>query len=150
MIAAVTVRMIRRIHFRYCSNQALRVWMLRIPEYLVHGALLDNLSFAHDSDAVGNVPHDTDVVRDEEDCRACPLLECMQFVKYLQLDRCVECRGRLIGEQELRSQDDGKCDRSTLRHTAREFERIGREDAADIGKTHAAEYLCCACVNFLP
>ena len=92
MIAAVTVRMIRCIHFRYCGNQALRVWMLRISEYLVHGALLDNLSFAHDSDAVGNVPHDTDVVRDEEDCRACPLLECMQFVKYLQLDRCVECR----------------------------------------------------------
>ena len=149
MLHAIAVRMCRRIHFRYCCNQALCVWMLRISEHLQGIALLDDLSFAHDGDAVGDVPYDADVVRDEEDCRTCALLERAQLVQYLQLDRRVECRGRLIGEEELRAQDNGECDGCTLCHAARQFERIGREDTVRIGKPHAAEYLCRACVDFL-
>ena len=149
MISAVAVHMCRSGHLRYGCKQFPRIGMLRISEHLIHAALLDDLPFAHDGDAVGDVPHDADVVRDEEDCRARALLERTQLVEDLQLNRCVECRGRLIGEEELRAQDDGECDGGALCHAAREFERIRCKDTTHVGKPHAAEYLCRACVDFL-
>ena len=149
MISAVAVRMCRSGHLRYGRKQFPRIGMLRGSEHLIHAALFDDLPLAHDGDAVGDVPHDADVVRDEENCRPRALLERTQLVEDLQLDRRVECRGRLIGEEELRAQDDSECDRGALCHAAREFERIRCKDTTHVGKTHAAEHLCRTRVDFL-
>ena len=90
------------------------------------------------------MPNDANVVCDEEDGRTRALFERVQFIEHLQLDRCIERRGRLIGEQQLRAQDDSEGDGGALCHAAREFERIRCEDAVCIGKSHAAEDLCSA------
>ena len=118
MISAVTAIMRCRIHFRNGCEQRPRVGVLRMFEHLRYRTLLDDPAPAHDGDAVGDVPYDTDVVRDEEECRACALLERAQCIEHLQLDGRVECRGRFVGEQQLRAQDDGESDSSALRHTA--------------------------------
>ena len=51
---------------RFFFRKALRVVRLRVGEDLIGFALLDDFARAHDGDAVGYVPNDAEIVRDEE------------------------------------------------------------------------------------
>jgi hypothetical protein len=73
---------------------------------LVRGRQLDDLAEVHDRDAVAHVPHDGEVVRDEDDGQAEVALELAQEVQDLRLDRHVERGDRLVGHDELRLQRD--------------------------------------------
>ena len=57
------------------SSSALRVGMPRTVEEVVDLALLDHPAGVHDEDAVADLGHDAQVVRDEHDGRVEPTLE---------------------------------------------------------------------------
>src|SRR5436189_2192182 len=54
---------------RYRSEQTPRVGHLRVVEELPGRSLLDDASRVHDDDLVGDVGHDAQVVRDQDDRR---------------------------------------------------------------------------------
>ena len=65
---------------------------------LVGGPLLDDLAVVHDRDPVGDVADDADVVGDEEVGEAELVLEVVEQVDDLRLDRDVERGDRLVGD----------------------------------------------------
>jgi hypothetical protein len=62
---------------------------------------LDDLAEIHHGDAVGDVLHDRQVVRDEDVGEAEAGLQVAQQVDDLRLDRHVERRDRLVADDEL-------------------------------------------------
>ena len=64
--------------------------MLEARVELVAGGHLDDLAQVHHGDAVGDVAHDGEVVRDEQVGQAELVLEVLQQVDDLRLDRDVE------------------------------------------------------------
>jgi hypothetical protein len=68
---------------------------------LARGRALDDPPEVHHRDPVADVPDDRQVVRDEQVGEAQPVLEPLEEVDYLRLDRHVEGRDRLIGDDEV-------------------------------------------------
>ena len=87
-------------------EERLRVRVQRSQEEIVGGCELDDLAEIHHRDPVGDVADDGEVVRDEEIGEVELLLQLDQKVEDLRLDRDVECRDRLVGDDELRLQDE--------------------------------------------
>ena len=67
--------------------------------------------------------------------KAMPRSRCRshQQLQHLRLDRDVERRRRLVGDQQLRRAGDGHRDHDPLRHAARKLVRIGVEPRGGIG-----------------
>src|SRR4051812_44525549 len=80
--------------------------MARVLEQRVGVGELDDLAEVHHRDAVADVPHDAEVVGDEDDRQAELGLQLLEQVDDLRLDRDVERGDRLVGDDELRLQRD--------------------------------------------
>ena len=91
-----------RVDPRDRAQQAPGVRMLGVVEQLVERPLLDHPPGVHDHDPVGDVGDHAEVVGDEDDPGAGLLAQLAQLVQDLSLDRDVECRRRLVGDQQLR------------------------------------------------
>ena len=91
------------------------------------GRELDDLAEVHDRDPVGDVADDREVVGDEEIGEAERLLELDEQVQHLRLDRDVERRHRLVGDDELRLQDERARDPDPLALAAAELVRVAVE-----------------------
>ncbi len=78
----------------------------------------------HHRNAVGDFGDDTEIVCDEEHGHATLTLQFEKQVENLRLDRHVERRGRLVGDQQRRIAGERHGDRRTLPHAARQFVRI--------------------------
>ena len=111
--AAVAVAPIRRIgsgcalprmspSLGYGGKQRAGVVLLRVGEDALDRALLDDVAAIHDDDAVGHLRDDGHVVRDEEHRHAVLALETVDQREDLGLDRDIERRGRLVGDQQTR------------------------------------------------
>ena len=85
---------------------------------------LDDLAEVHDGDAVGDLAHDREVVGDEHVGRPELLLEVLEQVDDLRLDRHVERRDRLVGDDELRAQRERAGDPDPLALAAGELVRV--------------------------
>src|ERR1019366_7271357 len=90
---------------------------------------LDAAALHHD-DVVGEVLDDADVVRDEEKRQAEIALQLGQEVEDLRLDRYVECRRRLVADDESWLHRQGARDGDALALAAGEFVRIALERVA--------------------
>ena len=75
--------------------------MERVRVELVRRGDLDDRPEVHDGDAVGDVTHDREVVRDEEVGEVELRLERLEQVEDLRLDRDVERGDRLVGDDEV-------------------------------------------------
>ena len=75
-------------------------------------------------DPVGDVPHDRQVVGDEQVGQAELLLEVLQQVDHLRLDRHVERRDRLVADDDLRAQRERAGDPDALALAAGELVRV--------------------------
>ena len=64
-----------------------RVFVLRIVENLGRRALLDDLAFCHDADAVGDAPHDAEIMRNEQHRHVVGGLQIGEQFQDLRLDR---------------------------------------------------------------
>ena len=78
----------------------------------------------HDEHAVGDVGDDAEVVRDQDDRGAEPLADVAHQVEDPRLDRDVERRRRLVGDQHLRVAGERDRDHHALAHAAGELVRI--------------------------
>ena len=86
--------------------------------------LLHRVAEIHDEHVVRDVPHDAEVVRDEEVGEPELLLQVGQQVQHLGLDRDVERRDRLVGDEQLRRQHQGAGDGDALALAAGEHVRV--------------------------
>ena len=110
------------------------------------GPDLDDLAQIHDGHAVADALHHGDVVADEEIGEPQFLLQVQHQVDDLRLDRDVERRHGLVGDDQLRRQRQGACDAQSLPLAAREFMRearchVGRETDLAQKLGHAARAL---------
>ena len=93
--------------------------MLGGREQRIGAALLDDLPRIHDGDGPGHLGDNAHVVRDEDQRHAALILQAAQQIEDLRLDRHVEGRRRLVGDQEARIAGDGHRDHHPLVHAAR-------------------------------
>ena len=98
--------------------------MLWIREQRLDRRFLDEPAGIHDGDPVGHLGNDTEVVRDEEQRESHSLLEIAQQVEDLCLNRDVERRRRLVGDEECRPAGERQSDERALPQPARELMRI--------------------------
>ena len=84
----------------------------------------------HHRDLVGDVLDDTDVVRDEQVRHTELALQLAQQVQDLRLHRHIECRGRLVADDQLRRYRQRARDRDALALAARELMRIALQRIA--------------------
>src|SRR5436309_2570593 len=85
-------------------------WNRRRTEHLLRLPDLDDLALAHDRDAGAGVRHHAEVVRDEQHRRPGLGGETEQQVEDLLLHGGVERRGRLVGDEQLRTGQTGERD----------------------------------------
>jgi len=106
--------------------------MQRILVELGRRRHLDDPTEVHHCDAIGDVPHDSEVVRNEQVREVELLLQPLEEIDDLRLDRDVECRHRLVRDDEVGIERDCAGQADALALAARELVRvtpgrIGRE-----------------------
>ena len=92
--------------------------MARPGEDLRRGARLHDAPGIHDGDRLAHLGHHAEVMGDEQDGEAHLLLQGLQQLHDLRLDRHVECRRRLVGDEQHRIADDGHGDHHALAQPA--------------------------------
>src|SRR3954471_2454921 len=98
-----------RVRHRNCGEECLGVLDLRMLVDRVRVALLDDLPEVHHRDPVAHPPDDSEIVGDEEVREPELLLQVLEQVEDLRLDRDVERRDGLVAHDQLRIQ--GECAR---------------------------------------
>ena len=93
-------------------------------EQRVDAALFDHAAAVHDDDAVGDFGDDAQVVGDEQDAHADIAPQLVEQGENLRLDRDVERRGRLVGDQQRRIARERQRDHDPLPHPAGQLMRI--------------------------
>jgi hypothetical protein len=96
----------------------------RTREERVGLADLDDPAEIHHGDAVGDVPHDCKIMRDEQVGQMQFALQVLQQVDDLRLHRNVERGDRLVADDEGRPQRERACDPDALPLAAGEFVRV--------------------------
>ena len=99
---------------RHGREKSLRVRVMRPFEDGLGRCELLQTAQVQDGDAVRDVSHDTEIVRDEEVGDAPLRLELDQEVEDRRLHRYVECRGRLVADDQLGIAGKRACDRHAL------------------------------------
>ena len=84
---------------------------------------LHDIALVDDGDAVRNVPHDREVVGDEQVGDAALLLQMAQQVEHLGADGHIQSRDGLVGNDELRLHDQGAGNADALALAAGELMR---------------------------
>src|SRR5690606_2432781 len=91
---------------------------------VVHGGVLDDAPRVHDSDLVGHVGDDAEVVRDEDHGHVALALQLREQLHDLGLHGHVERGGRLVRDQHLGVERDRHGDHDALPHAAGELVRV--------------------------
>ena len=97
-------------------QQSLSIRMSGRVEDIGLGAKFDEASGVHDSDAIGYVRNDSQIVRDEEHGESELVAQLVEQIENLLLDGDIERGGRLVGNEELRAVDDGHGNHHALPH----------------------------------
>ena len=105
-------------------KQSLGVRMQRLGEELLGRRLLDDPAQIHDGDVLADVAHHRQVVRDEQVGEPEILLQTHQQVENLRLDRDVERRDRLVGDDEVRLDGERPRDADALPLSTAELVRL--------------------------
>ena len=121
------------VQLRPAVQQRLGVAVARRAEHLDGAALLAHFAMAHHDHAVGDLGHQPQVVGNEQHRHAVLLLQRGDQLHDLLLDRHVERRGRLVGDQELGFAGNSHGDHDTLLLPARHLARVGVDLGAGVG-----------------
>ncbi len=101
----------------------------------------DEPSAVHHRDLVGVAGHDAEVVGDEDDRHVAVTALLTDQFEDLGLHGDVECRGRLVGEQDRRATGEGDRDHHALAHATRQLVRVLVESALGLGDADVAQQL---------
>ncbi len=123
-------RLEARVGFGHRRQQRLGVGMLRVVVKRVAVGQFDDLAQVHHRDPVGDVAHHRQVVADEQVGQAELLLQVLQQVHDLRLDRHVQRRDRLVADDELGVQRQRAGDADALALAAGELVRIAVGEVA--------------------
>ena len=122
-------RRLRAFEARHGGEQRLGIRMMRAAEDALGGAELHDAAEIEHGDLVGEIPHDAQVMRDE-DIAHLPLgLEVGEEIEDRRLHRDVERRGRLVADDEARLAGKSAGDGDTLLEPPRQLARLGGEMA---------------------
>jgi len=110
--------------FRHGIHQRAGVGMQRSAQEFARGRQLDDLPGIHHGHAVGHVADDAEVVRDEQNRHAEPLLQLAQQIQNLRLDCHIERGGRFVGDEQFRFARQRHRDHHALLHATGHLERI--------------------------
>ena len=97
--------------------------MPHVPEQGLRSGRLDDPPGVHDHHPAGPARDHAHVVRDEQHPHAEPLFKIIEECEDLRLDRYVEGRCRLVGDDQLRFAGQGHRDHRALAETARQLMR---------------------------
>ena len=97
--------------------------MLRIGEQGIDRGAFDDLSGIHHQYIVGHLGDDAEIVGDDQDRHAQPLLQVRQQIEDLGLDGDVERRRGLVGDQQRGLAGKRHGDHDALAHAARQAVR---------------------------
>ena len=100
---------------------------------------LDDLARRHDADLVGHLADDRQIVGDQQQRHAKAIAQILQKLQDVRLDRHVERRRRLVGDQHVGLVGDRHRDHDPLALAARELVRIGAEPALGIRQIDQAQ-----------
>jgi hypothetical protein len=114
--------------------------MARVGKDLFRRFFLDLLAAVHHQHAVGHLRHHAHVVGDEDHAHVHLVLQQADQLQDLRLDRHVQRRGRLVGDQERRLPRQRHRDHHSLAHAARELVRITVEHVTRLGDAHQLEH----------
>ena len=109
---------------RDACYQALGVGMLRGGQNVVDTRFLGFAPGVHHEHALRHFSNRPHVVRDQYDCRVGLLLEFLQQIEDLRLDRDIERSRRLVGDQNLRPTGKRHGDHDALTHPAGKLMRV--------------------------
>ncbi len=98
--------------------------MQRLIKELIRISILDEVAQVHNTNRVGDVLNNGQVMRDEQIGQTKLLLQVAQEVDDLRLNGNVKCGNRLIAENEIRIQRKRTSDTNSLTLTAGELMRI--------------------------
>src|SRR6266540_3161430 len=126
---------------RHRIQQPDRVGMHRAGEDDFGFRPFHDLAGVHDRHLVGAFRDDTQIVRDEQDRHAEPLLELADQLQYLRLDRDVERGRRFIGDEELGSAGERHRDHDSLTLPAGKLVRITSYPLPGLGDLDQAKHL---------
>ena len=115
--------------------------MLGVIEDLVQGPGLDDPAPVHHLDAVGDLGDHAEVVGDQDDRQVALAVELLEQAQDLRLDRHVERRRRLVGDQHLRLEREGHRDHRPLAHAARVLVRVVVHPPLGVGDPDGVEEL---------
>ena len=134
-------RVRRGIELRDRRQQRLGVGHAHLLEQRGRRRALDDAAGIHHRDLVGAAGDDAEIVGDEDHRHVPAALLARQQVEDLRLDRDVERRGRLVGDQELRLAGQRDRDRHALPHAAGELVRILRQPLLGRGDADRGQQL---------
>ena len=120
------------------AQQALGVGMSGGVENVGLGAEFYQTAGVHDGDAIGYMRNDGEIVRDEEHRQSEFVAEVVEQVEDLLLDGDIESGGGLVGDEQLRTVDDGHGYHDALAHASGELVRIAAGALAGIGDSNVA------------
>ena len=123
------------------GHQALRVGVLRVLEDLQSRTGFHDATAVHNDELFGAFRSQTQIVRNEEHCRAHFLGQRLEVIENATLNSHVQCRGWLVSNEQLRTRSKTDCDQHALTHTTRELVRVLLCAALAVGKARLFEQL---------
>ncbi len=126
--------------FRQTVEKPLRIGMFRVLQ-IGGWKLFHHAPRIHDEHPVAEGRDEAQVVRDKDQPHAALTHQLVENIQHLQLHRDVECRCRLVGDQELRAADQHHGDHDALTHATGNLVRIEIEDTFGIADLHRFEHV---------
>ena len=102
------------------------------------GRALHDLAAVHHGDCVAGLGDDAEVVGHEDDGEPARVPQLQQQPQDLRLHRHIQCRRRLVGDQNAGPASERRGDHRPLAHSAGKLVRVVVDSGAGVGNAHLA------------
>ncbi|MNL13966.1 hypothetical protein D3C87_1348900 [compost metagenome] len=126
---------------RHRRHQHAGVGLFRARQDFLARAHFHQAPAVHHRDAVGDLRHHAEVVRDEQHRRIVRFLQFQDQRQDLLLRRHVQRGGGLVGDQQLGIQDQRHADDDALTLPARQLVRVGVIDTLNVRQAHRLQHV---------
>ena len=130
------VQLLVGVQVRHRRKQCPSIRMARVVEDVVHRTVFYDFTRIHNRNSVRHICNNAQVVRDENNGKITFFLQSVDKFKDLCLNGNVECRRRLVANQDVGICRQCDCDNDTLTHTARKFKGILSITDTGFGNTY--------------
>ena len=132
-----------RIHRGQGSEQTIGIWMLRRKENIPERARFHNFTGIHNGNLVANLGYNAKVMGNKDHCGMELFFKLCHHMEHLRLNGNIQCRGRLICNQQLWITGQCNGNHNTLLHTAGKL--MGIITASGCGDSYCFQHFQCPC-----